>query len=730
MTSKRVATRVWSRLAPTVSARTTLLPAVCHEPWIPSHLGGRGPPFVSCHHHLQPLRTGTVVHYSSAAKRRKHQWSITELEQRTRDLISLADSSETPRDSPKRIDDYFDAIEAWMEFAQTGHGIVAAKQAQSILEALEKNIDDDKQTILVPKTSFYNVVLHAYAQCSSQEAAQASHALLERMIDRCRNYARKNDASRQQRRHVPPEPSIKTFNIVINSWAKSDSKEAGGKAQSILQLIDDWRHECDVAREVDPNFPYHGCFMTERTVASVISAWKHHEEGPERALALLKEAEEGVKNQDIRFSHVKLDTIVYNSVIQSWARSGRGWQAASKAEDVLRMIMESPIPHVTPSSRSYAMVLDAWAQFEARDRRGDGAKRAEDILHNMIELYQKGENIGLSVVSFTTCIAAWARCSASVPEAPERAEELYGTLVSLYTETESKSLKPDSNAGNAMIAAWTGALKRSDSMQRAKKALEVTKGFSDPDLVTFNTLLDGYAKRGLGERALDLFEWLEEQSNQGHPELCPNTLTYNIVLCALARDSRPNVEEVAEELFRKMEKNGVPQNQVSLTYLIDAWSKSDRPDKAQHAHSLLMEMMQRDKDGEHSIHPDVVIFSVVLKACAQTDGTIDDKRKALDLAFDTFRLMEGFEPPNDMIFSTLMVAINRLATSASERTEMLDSIFKQCCESGWVSEQVMHSMTRGAGRLVPKAFNPRWSRRVAKRHKPMIVRIAPSHIAL
>jgi hypothetical protein len=58
------------------------------------------------------------------------------------------------------------------------------------------------------------------------EAAEAASRLLYHVISKCRESAKHNSLS--------PAPTTKTFNAVINAWAKSKSKDAGNRAEADL----------------------------------------------------------------------------------------------------------------------------------------------------------------------------------------------------------------------------------------------------------------------------------------------------------------------------------------------------------------------------------------------------------------------------------------------------------------------------------------------------------------
>lgn len=615
----------------------------------------------------------------SSKGKKKHSWSYTDLQNRTQELINLTPgSSEANR---VRSDDLFDTLEAWMELSGEGSGLSAAEQAQCLLQSLEANVG--QSTVLVPTLSFYEVVLQAYAVGRGRKpAAEAAEKLLVDLMERCRHES------------WPVQPSVKCFNIVINCWAQSGASDAGKRAEEVLQMMDEWR------RETNNEF-----WANERTISSVIHAWNRsgHVNGPERALALLQEAVEAKKDLSAghRFHQVALDAIVFNSVLQTWAKSDRGRQAANKAEEIMRMMTET---RVAPNTRTYAMVLDAWARCEARERRGAAAQRAEDILTNMIQLYHDGVDVDLNKVSFTSCSLAWARCQ-SIPDAPERAERLFDTLLDLHRESGDPKLKPDARSGNAVLTAWVNALNRADAMDRAFAVLEKLKAASKPDLVSYNLLLDGLGKRGMSDEALDLLKRLEADDTLPSPDI----ISFNCTLRALAKDGRRRDSfAAATYVFQRLDSFKLEPDVRSFTYFADALARSSESKKAEKFRVILSQLLTH-ADGNKRLQPDTAFYSVVIKGCARTRGSSEDKRLALELALEIFNGLLENGPIDQAVFSMTMTAVKNLVDDERRRIELLSIVFSQCCERGYASEEVVRVLDKPTLQLEPS-----WSRNVRR----------------
>jgi hypothetical protein len=662
--------------------------------------------------------------------KRKHFWTVGELNQRTEKLISVISSDNAKDRRHVSEDDCYDVLEAWMELAKEGHGLKAATRARALLDQMEASS-------FIHKTSLYDVVLQAYAVSSGlKPAAEGAQNLLERMMLRCREYVEREDTSEKRHGLSPPEPTTKTFNIAINCWSKTQVPQAGHCAEQIYASMQKWGHECQSLRSQDQYYPYQGCVPNIRTLNGVLIAWSKcgHVEAPERAMAILNRAIE-----ELRIAlpdAVQPDVTTMNAVISTWVNSNSGRQGAAKAEEILKLIIrwneEGNMVGggIVPDTRTYSAVLNAWARCESREQTGDAAKRAEDILFNMIRFYRQGVDVKPNVVSFTTCIAAWARCNDAT--APENAERLFDTLIELYKETGDSDFEPTTRVGNAVITAWARATQRSDSTERALAVLEKLKDFAEPDLITYNSVLSAYSKAGMGQKAIEMLNWLEvtteTETRKGKLQLQPDIISYNSALTALAKDREPGSTEQAEALLEKMEalaksgKTHVKPNKISYTTVIDAWSRSDSPGQALKAYSLVTKMVKSYEAGDRSIKPDVFVFSVLMKACTRTKGAQKDKHSALSMAYDAMKVLETteFGPPNHIAFLTLMRAVNRLSANESERVRLLVSVLERCAAGGYVSKQVVAEVEESGSEPSIKRLHPDWIRNVPPRDRPFL----------
>jgi len=552
-------------------------------------------------------------------EKRKHCWSVEELQNETQQLLAYCrggSANDTSSSGSKNLHyvsnsaHIFHLLEAWMEQAKSGRGIEAARAARNIVQNVMnppglflkqtipnsnvlQNQHQHQRYQFLPRvitTNFCDVVLQAYAVCDGGlPAAEEAETVLKDMIRYCQQ--------QQQLHHsIRLAPTLKSFNIVLTCWARSEAPDSGRRAHQLINetMLQEWNQWLVV--HVPSDSRQYEIHMDERSLVSLMDAWTHsrHPQAPERALDLLHQAMDALdtssnnNQKSSMFQHVRLDVAVFNACIYAWVQSGRGRAAARQAEDILRLLLQwsqtsnrtysNASSTMQPNTRTYSMIIDAWAHCSDKDNGGEeAAQRGEDILNLMYEQFRLGQSsknnaaaavsgvVKPNAIVVTTAIAAWSRAAPHSQQAPERAERLWQSLYELYQESGCRDadLAPDVEMGNAVLAAWARSYRtRQDSVEGAMAALQRFRELQLVDLTSYNTVLDALSRKGRGREARQLLEWMEEQQRQEQGSSTvenlapPNRISYNSVLAAIARspvvDDRTGEE--AQELLRAMEQ--------------------------------------------------------------------------------------------------------------------------------------------------------------------------------
>jgi len=243
-------------------------------------------------------------------------------------------------------------------------------------------------------------------------------------------------------------PDVDGYITVINAWSKSQNADAVGKIQSHLKKLYERRLEGDQSFNID-----------SRVYAALIRAYANSGRDDAQTMAtsiflsapddmkdtslynVLIEAQGGDSNkaekflQEMHLSYsegndaVKPNTETFNSVIQSWLRSGSP-MAAWRADGIfkrMKELSETGKLDVKPNSRTFDLVISALAQDW-----GAELAKVDFYLGLLKEHYRAGDCVP-TVTSYTEAIRAWASKDDD-PRAILRAQALLDEMHELARE--------------------------------------------------------------------------------------------------------------------------------------------------------------------------------------------------------------------------------------------------------------------------------------------------------
>jgi len=632
-------------------------------------------------------------------------------------------------------------MKGWTEVAPID-GAIAVQKSLELLRYLERNLEKQANgndaDPLIPDSISYNMMLHAYASSGGGiEAAQDSLSQLESMITRCREYHKIKRLDQQTLQSLAP--TTKTFNIVLNAWAKTKDENAGQKAEKIFRLMESWMQECHELSlpEAIPN---------SRTLSAVMDAWAESRalNAPERVSAILEVAvarkrlslEDGCKANNVL---VNPNALMFNTCIKAWAVSGKGRYGAQKAENLLHWMMElhesrevasedesqDEDAGLAPTTISFSLVIKAWAESEGKEKSGLGAERAQKILEEMITRYKAGENVKPNTVTFTTCIKAWAM-SWNHESNLQMAQSLFNEMAALYLTTGDEEMKPSVTTGNVLISACT----RSKNKEESKKAEEILTSmqeFCKPDLYSFNTVMAAQIRRGDPLEAYMLFQKIENNET-----IKPDRVSYNTALNALAK-MRDASE--AHMLLERMQKDKhVQPDKISYSSVIHAWARRKTDERSSRkAADLLKKMLSEYRLGNKEVEPDNFVFTNAIDA-AMNASDQNGRRAALRFAISALEEMKrskDLEDPNYMTYVAVMRVCAKHSSGSAERIRLLEGVFSQCCADGMAGKFAIEVFCRGVPYNVQKKYSVHsphitvpesWFANVNKRDRPSILK--------
>ncbi|KAK6135197.1 hypothetical protein DH2020_031042 [Rehmannia glutinosa] len=224
---------------------------------------------------------------------------------------------------------------------------------------------------------------------------------------------------------------------------------------------------------------------------------------------------------------------------------------------------------------------------------------------------------------------------------PRLGEQIYGHAVKF-------GLSPVNCVGNSLISMYT----KSDRMEDARKAFEF---LFEKNLVSYNTLVDGYARNSDSDEAFELFNQIENSNigvdaftfasllsgaasigavgkgEQIHARLLKAGFESNISICnaLISMYTRCGNIEAGFQVFNEMEGRNV----ISWTSIITGFAKHGFAEKA-------LELFNQMLDS--SIKPNEVTYIAVLSACSHA-GLIDEGWRHFDSMFKEHRIRPRME---------------------------------------------------------------------------------------
>ena len=244
--------------------------------------------------------------------------------------------------------------------------------------------------------------------------------------------------------------------------------------------------------------------------------------------------------------------------------------------------------------------MNAWSKCEQsnNDKSFSPSEKVQEILDNLCEQYKaEGRGIAPNEVSFSICLQSWFK--STQPYAAERAEEILRRKEEFSRGTSDGVLRMKVQDYNSVISKWK----------------------NDP------ILGPDHARR--------LFDEMMQKYNESHDEtIAPTIVTFNTLLDVYAKSANGNSAEKAESLLKQMKhmhregKSIILPDMISYRICMDAWIRQRQDDSPQKVDELVNYMMDKYKrEGRKDLIPDANSFNLILKACAQSRGSWADDQQ-------------------------------------------------------------------------------------------------------
>jgi len=378
-----------------------------------------------------------------------------------------------------------------------------------------------------PNTRTYNAVINAWAKAETLSSGEKAEKVLLTFRE---NYLSTHD--------IIIQPSDKSYNKVINAWAKCRLRDAASQAERILKFMDD-DFQSGRNTNAKPNAVSYNTVLMANT-------YLNGEEAASNAYRILQKIEQIYKDGD---ENMKPDSITYYMVIKTFSRvqDSKSLQMAEKILQGMKITL--------PNEYIYLTIIDGWAKSDEPD----ADVRAESILNHLIESYKTG-NVKLRPTyrGFESTLKAINKVNKS--DAPERSESLLEQLIGFYNDGD-QSCKPNVNIFFTVIDTWD----KSKQSEKADKTVVVLRKMQDIGIRPITSIYDAILRtcantsgdEEVRRNAMNTAETILKEIELSN--LC-RASTYTIFLEAcnnLLKDlDQDKCDVLAESVFEKSKLNG------------------------------------------------------------------------------------------------------------------------------------------------------------------------------
>jgi pentatricopeptide repeat protein len=583
----------------------------------------------------------------------------------------------------------------------------------------DANADNDNDTVLPVSMETYNMVLEAYATCSTprgdRDYANRAHQLLQRMqaifgqdvvpveslMHVLHAYAWQQanlqdglcaEAADQLLTEIAGRTSdpailLPCYDWTLEAWSKSGSVNSAQQADAMFAKIkalnETLTTDCDESTL---------SLFDAETYSNAILAWSKCSEAgsAEQAHKLLLDMLN--RYQAGAFPVGSEPTLIaFNGVITAWGKTGR----VDKAEEVL-WLMEDFRPEcqeLIPDAVSYNSVLHAYTMRNPNKKQA--LEKALHLVQYMENNYQAQPSIKPNTFTYKTLMKCWIQ--SGEPNVAESVEKVLLQMEQLWKEGDY-AVEPNNRIFNMVINAYA----KSDDFFAARKAFDLlgrmkTSSKCQPDIISYTSVMECLSKSADPKAVQQAEELLDEAFRRYEetkdPALMPNLRTFTMAILTLAKNH-----------------GSVVKARALLTQCMDLYIETKNP--------LLL--------------PNEYPYNYVLNCAA---NTLENQQEAFKIATQTYQEMRQSKTvnPDSFTYAFWLKCCNNLLPESDLRTKCVSYAFEECKKEGLVSKEVLTRLFQGnrptvVNLLLENQTNrqpyrsvkvqdlpPAWSRRTARR---------------
>lgn len=528
-------------------------------------------------------------------------------------------------DGPPTVVSYGAVLDGYARSTETG----ASHRAETLLHDMLKRYRNGDSTV-APNAVSFNSVIFSHMKTGNIQAAES---LLQQMHE---EYVREGN--------VDVRPTLGTYNNVLSGLARSRRRDAGERAERLLEYVKEMKKSGDIDKAPD--------VVVYNTVLDCWAQSRRVDSPDKSRILLRKMVVEGIRP----------DVISFNTVIHCMAVAGR----LSEAE---HMLTEMAQAGVEPNAITFNTILSSYIAAARSKPRGHRKSqgRNEELTERM-ELFFDGlkrdPSKTLDLVTYNTVLNFYSH-SGDVDKASALLDEML---------MPNSGIVPDQISLNSVINAWANS-GREDAPERAEAIFEQILFQNEhqtqivPGAVTFNSVMSAWTKTRrpeAGERCQYLFDRMMMEDGA---KLQPDKVTFNILIHAWSFSTKEDAPEHAERAYEQMKvlyEDGDAQfrpNVRTFGSLINVWSKSQRPNAGEMAETYLRKIIQNaEQSRDEGEMPRVHEFTATIRAWSNS-GDLRAPYKADETLFLLLREIEKgnkYAKPDNRLFGAFLTV---LATS-------------------------------------------------------------------
>lgn len=431
-----------------------------------------------------------------------------------------------------------------------------------------------------------------------------------------------------------PRNSLSLF-LVLKVLAQQETSQSANQATSIL-----FKYLSMDRKPFEPTAEHFRCVMMAWCNSRDRHAASQCQRVFDRMLQYSAESRKQLRSDGTEKPTLEPHALHFTALIKTLGYSRRP-DAAKKVSALLVEMLELGLD---PDLQTYTSFFSALSHTKSLQ----GAEEAQEWYD---KLQKECSKVVLNVHCYASVMFAWTKSGAV--DAPERCRAIFDELWRAYLSTpasEEGDLRPTSAVYRALMEAWA-------SSGRAQAPDEVDA----------------------------LLSLMEKKAEQGLIDP-PDKKVYALVMATHWKHNDRNAVAKVQDVYSRMTASYEMGNIAAKpdahcqTILMNAWAKSDVPERAKIVLDLLREMFQAYSQGDLDMQPNAYALAAVLNACAFVDKDNETlRRQAVQIALTAFNDFSNseLEGTNPFIYCYLFRVLGHQVDDMVERTRLASVIFQR-----------------------------------------------------